>query len=225
MEWTMIIQRPEPKIIRFGLGNSKRLESALWRLWVQGNETYLATRTSVGISKISLHNTGHWMLTADTASLPVKGPSVLGSGVRGGPRLAFPGVPPKVRLRGVDDVTTKRVFLFDPPAVGTWRDFTIVFTAPGAAIGGIAEVFPRGANAVGPLRLRNGDNVWLVTFTVMMTGDDIALVHRERAKFQITLKRDILAVPEASAVLLFDVADDVSMLLCLELGRENLRVG
>lgn len=46
--------------IRFGARGLARPASAVWRLWVEGDETYLAARDLGGTFKISLHSSGRW---------------------------------------------------------------------------------------------------------------------------------------------------------------------
>jgi len=217
-----MILTPERKIIRFGLGTSGRALSPLWRIWVQGDETYLAVRTSIGISKVSLHRTGPWVLTTGTSSIQIKGPRVIAENWKVGPRVVFAGVPPTLPLQGVGELTTKRVFLFDPPPLGHWRDFAVLFSARRAEQDALAQFLSAGSEVVGPLVHRNGEGVWLATFTTPMADEQIEYVRAERAKFQVYVKRDVNAVRSAMAVVVTEASNGDTMLISLGLGRENI---
>ncbi len=52
----------DKKTIRFAVGPPHEARSSIWRLWVQGNETYLSTRGLASTLKLSLHQSGKWRL-------------------------------------------------------------------------------------------------------------------------------------------------------------------
>jgi hypothetical protein len=213
---------PERKIIRFGLGRSGHVLSPLWRMWIQGDETYLAVRTFSGVSKVSLHSTGHWVLTAGTSSILIKGPRVLAENWTVGPRVVFAGVPATLPLEPVGERTTKPVCLFEPPPQGHWRDFAVLFSArpPDPEVG--PQFLPAGSEVVGPLVRRSGGGVCLATFTTPMTDEQVEYVGAERAKFRVFVKRDVDALRSALAVLVVDASNGDTMLISLCLGRENI---
>src|SRR5688572_12920965 len=93
-----MLLEPDGKILRFGLRSAGLPVSPLWRMWVQGDETYLAARNAIGIAKISLHSTGHWAFTAGTGRLSVSGPRQLIGDWVVGPRIVFPGIAPEMPL-------------------------------------------------------------------------------------------------------------------------------
>ena len=93
------------RIVRFGLGSSDRLASPLWRMWVQGDETYLAVRMAIGVSKVSLHSSGFWKLDAGNERVPIKGPRKLSENWKAGPRVVIPGFPPQKPLPPIQERT------------------------------------------------------------------------------------------------------------------------
>jgi hypothetical protein len=52
----------QQKTLRFGVGTPEEYRGAIWRLWVQGNDVYLAARDLIGQIKYSLHRSGQWRL-------------------------------------------------------------------------------------------------------------------------------------------------------------------
>lgn len=50
--------------LRVAPARDGRLAASIWRVWAQGDEVYLASRSVARISKVSLHRTGAWFLDA-----------------------------------------------------------------------------------------------------------------------------------------------------------------
>lgn len=142
------------RIVRFGLGSSDRLASPLWRMWVQGDETYLAVRMAIGVSKVSLHSSGFWKLDAGNERVPIKGPRKLSENWKAGPRVVIPGFPPQKPLPPIQERNTRQAFLFPEPPEGYWRDFAVLFSKAHAEE--VAPLLPQDSDVVGPLPLRNG---------------------------------------------------------------------
>jgi hypothetical protein len=66
----------EKNTIRFAVGSPDEYRSAIWRLWVQGNDVYLAARVLTGFIKISLHRSGIWRLAwTDQSGIRTQGSS------------------------------------------------------------------------------------------------------------------------------------------------------
>jgi len=60
----------EKRTLRFAVGTAQEYRSAIWRLWVERNDAYLAARTLGGLIKLSLHESA-----SDTLDVPVGLPS------------------------------------------------------------------------------------------------------------------------------------------------------
>ena len=217
-----MVLRPDGRIIRFGLGSSGLPSSALWRMWVQGDETYLAVRTGIGLSKVSLHSTGHWALTAGTGRIPINGPQTLTDNWKAGPRVVFPGVPPILSLRTFEEAIYKRVFLFETPPESHWRDFAVVFSTASAGTDDLIRILPPGSDVIGPLRQRSGDGVWLATFATTMTSEQVEDIRTDRDKFRVTIRGDLNSLRSALALLIRDATNGDTMLININLGRENI---
>jgi hypothetical protein len=51
---------PDPTL-RFAAGSPERPNSAVWRLWTHGSDTYLAARIAAHLFKVSMHKSGEWI--------------------------------------------------------------------------------------------------------------------------------------------------------------------
>lgn len=217
-----MVHTVDGKVIRFGLGNSGVAVSPVWRLWIQGDETYLAVRTMIGISKISLHRNRHWRMTTGASATPLAGPRRLSERFTAGPRVVFPGIPPTDPLlqQQSEDLRKRQAFLFDPPAAGQWRDFVVVFGH--AAVGeSPSHVLPSDSQLIGPLSLRSERRVWLGTFVLQMSASEIEYVRTERGKVRVFFRGELSAFRSTMALLAQDTAAGDTMLVALELGRTN----
>lgn len=199
-------------------------------MWVQGDETYLAMRTTIWISKISLHSSDRgalagWALTAGTRRVPINGSRRLSNNWTAGPRVVFPGIPPLVSLGAPKELTKKRVFLFDDPPNAHWRDFAVLFSRPSASTDDLVRLLPIGSEVIGPLPLRNGDAAWLATFVTPMIDEQVEYIRAERDKFRVTIKGGLTSLRSVNAMIIQDVANGDTMLINIGLGRENIVLG
>lgn len=217
-----MVLTPDKPIIRFGLGTAGIPSSALWRMWVRGDETYLGVRTALGLSKVSLHSTGHWALAAGTGRVSINGPRLLNGEWKAGPRVVFPGVPPLTPLGPFEQRIAKSAFLFAAPDLGHWRDFVVLFGAPSARPDDVIKKLPSGSDLVGPIFHRCGDVAWLATFLAPMTNEQVEYIRAERNKFRLTVQGNLDSLPGAVAILVQDAANGDTMLINVDLGRENI---
>lgn len=215
-------RKPSGRIIRFGLRASTGLGSPLWRMWVQGDETYLAMRTAIGISKISLHSSGKWVFTAGTGRVKINGPRRLNDNWSVGPRIVFPGLPPTIRLATYERGGNGKCFLFESPPTCHWRDFAVLFSEPSADPKEIVRLLPQGVEAIGPLPLRSDSVSWLATFITTMTPTEIQYINSERAKFRVTVTGGIDSMRAPWANLIQDIENGDTMIVNIELGRDNI---
>ena len=191
-------------------------------MWVQGEETYLGVRTFLGVSKISLHSTGHWALVTGTGRVRINGPRRLNGDWTAGPRIVYPGLHPRTPLSGLEAETKRPVVLFEDPPGAHWRDFAVLFARPTAKVSDLVGLMPSGIEVIGPLPHRSGASVWLATFVARMTQEEQEYIRAERSKFQVTVRSDPEAVKSAVAILVQDTTGGDTMLVNIALGRENL---
>jgi hypothetical protein len=214
---------PDGRVIRFAIGEAGQASSALWRMWVHGNETYLGVRTLIGVWKVSLHSSGYWVAAAGSERVHINGPRELTNRITAGPRVVFAGLPPERPLGRVEERVHRPVMLFDCPE-NTWRDFAVLFSGPSTIVSDVESVLPRSAALIGPLAHRNGGAAWLATFVTPMTSDNLGYVRAERRKFQVVVKKDSTSLQSISAVLIQDAANGDTMFVTIELGGENVVV-
>jgi len=214
--------KPSGRIIRFGLREAADLGSPIWRMWVQGDETYLAMRSAIGISKISLHSSGKWAFTAGTGRVRINGPRRLNDTWSVGPRIVFPGLPLTRRLGTYEHDAGNKCFLFECPPTRHWRDFAALFSEPSADANDVVSLLPQGVEAMGPLRLRSGHSAWLATFVAEMTSNEIEYVESERAKLRVTVTGGLDSIRAPWANLIQNVENGDTVIVNIELGRDNI---
>ena len=197
------------RVIRFGITESNRLCSPIWRIWVQGEETYLEVRTMLGVSKVSLHSSGRWVFSAGTSRVPICGPRTLDSLWSAGPRIVFPGIPPKKPIAWVDNEDHGTLHVFGAPPKNHWRDFVILFAEPLADSNHLDKLLPPGFEAIGPMRLRSGRGVWLATFITPMTRREVKFIESERNKFRVIISGDAKSIRAPWATLIQDVENGI----------------
>jgi hypothetical protein len=219
-----VILAPDGKIIRFGLGIEGKPTAPLWRMWVQGDETYLAVRTTIGVSKVSLHSTGRWALRIGAARVHINGPRRLTDDWMAGPRIVYPGVRPRLPIAGHNERTHKPVLLFHDPPEANWRDFAVLLGRSAADLSFINNQRPMGSDLIGPLVHRSDGSAWIATFITQMTQEQQEWIRTERGKFEVTVSREPESLRSVVAMLIQDTVNSDTMLVNLELGRENIVV-
>ena len=130
--------------IRFASGPKACPSSSNWRLWVNGDDTYLASRQTARTLKLSLHASGTW-ISAFTSESKVQitdsisgrvsrrhttwsRPAELAPGWTQGPSLVVPGVSWRGELTGTVDYHPKTSW-FPAPPEGGQICFTVFFSA------------------------------------------------------------------------------------------------
>ena len=162
------------KTLRFGVGSPDEYRSAIWRVWVQGNDVYAAARKISALIKFSLHRSGKWRL-AWTESSGVKSqrsgeraeekwtrPDPFRPGWTQGPSIIVPhsGVKRPFAHDPEDDL--RNILWIPTPAPGARHHVTILFAASDAPPDSWATITRPDDQRLGVLDLRNGDKI-LVT--------------------------------------------------------------
>lgn len=184
------------KALRFAVGNSDEYRSAVWRLWIQGKDVYLAARTSADLIKFSMHRSGIWRLawtkqsgiTALGSSDRVEGrwtrPPQFRVGWTQGPSVVVPSVelarPFKHASTGLGEV------VWIPPAgPGSKHHLTVLFEDVQAPAAGVAGVLLPSDKEVGVLRFKEGGYVRLHQREVAMNEIERSFVSDRKADMQI----------------------------------------
>jgi len=141
-----------------------------------------------------------------------------------GPRIVYPGVRPRLPITVHNERTNKPVVLFDDPPEAYWRDFAVLFGSSAATISAINRQLPTGSDLIGPLVHRSGGTAWIATFLTEMTQEQQEWIRSERNKFEVTVSREPESLRSAVAMLIQDTVNSDTMLVNVELGRENIVV-
>jgi hypothetical protein len=136
-------------VVRFAVGEPSAPRSSVWCVVCQGEDVYLGTRTSMGISKLSLHQSGRWRFAFTTQSgMTIEGNRLLKRwlrrdeytpGITRGPSFLFPylsAVGSRTVLNGekIDGVSW-----IPAPRPGRLVDVAIYFVAKGSVLTGGEE--------------------------------------------------------------------------------------
>lgn len=188
----MVIAPLDKKVIRFGLGTTKRPTFFIWRLWVQGDEAYL-TFVPESSPKFSLHSSGCWKIDLDAYRHNLTGPVRLDDNWMLGPVIFFVNVPhaESTAIDGVAELAEKRkkVLWFDHPKDWHLCEFAVFVgeaELPDDALPP-PDTEAEDTDFIGPLRLRNGQLIWVrrVTKPFPLEGRDyIYQLKREARGFR-----------------------------------------
>jgi hypothetical protein len=226
----------EKNTIRFAVGSIDEYRSAIWRLWVQGNDVYLAARVLTGFIKISLHKSGIWRLAwTDASGVKAQGsmdrveerwqrPQEFRKGWTQGPAIIVPHSGIQSPFRHLPDTDKIRIVWSPVPKPGHQHYFTILFASPQAPNDSWQTVLRAGDVRLGMLNLRNGDKVILCRREVAMQAKQIAFVIPFVQDMRINYDTEIPEVYGASVYSSGTDDEGHPYLLDMALGWENVRV-
>jgi hypothetical protein len=170
------------RVLRFAPIRDLVQRANTWRIWVQGNECYLAMRDGTRLFKVSLHRHFRWQLSGSTMVHRLARPISRSDGWVLALQLAF--LIDDDVLRPVTK-TDASYLILDVP-VGCKYLVNVLFP-PGA--GKNAEPIPKdfGGNVLGRLPLRNGRSVLVTGFARKRSSQDMAIVKDVRDNLRVTL--------------------------------------
>jgi len=125
------------KIIRFAAGNPNEPFSGLWRMVVSKNDVYLGIGQTMGIFKVSLHESGVWILAATKESGVTfqnenrrakqwNRPLEHAKGITRGPSIIVPRT--SLGSRAIKEKEkSKKAFWFRGPEKGELVEFSLYF--------------------------------------------------------------------------------------------------
>lgn len=177
---------------RFGVGSPDGQYSMVWRVWVHGDEIYVAPRNMANLVKLSLHSSGIWRwawVKDSVLDRQTEGDRVHRKWLKPdpfipewvvGPSVMFPSSP--VKGWGADPVeTTKDVSWLTPPGPNEKVTVSMMLGEPG--------VMPardlreeRRFPLLAELSLRSGGRVWIASRTDRMTLEEVAGVATVQAR-------------------------------------------
>ena len=173
-------------VIRFAVGEEDWAFVRPWRIWTHGSDTYIAVRQMGGLVKMSLHDSGVWVLawTRESAVTPGETggnrrmmrwdrPEEFRPGWTRGPVIAIPRVDDKHDLPVPIDSVFEGVTWLPTPAIGNMVTVSILFARNRMLH---PNEFDRGT-VVGSLPLRDGGMVWMMAVErPIMSGERAGIV-------------------------------------------------
>lgn len=225
----------EKKTLRFAVGSPEEYRSAIWRLWVQGNDVYLAARFLTGLMKLSLHQSGIWRLAwTEQSGVRAKGstdrvqtrwqrPPEFRPGWTQGPAVIIPNSGIQKPFRHSSDEDTTRVVWSPTPKPGHELRFTVLFANSKAPADSWQTVLRVGDAYLGKLNLKNGDKVVLCRRELVMQYKQISFVIPFVQDMHINYPAEVPEVYGASVN--FAGTDDEGhpYLVDMALGWDNVR--
>jgi hypothetical protein len=164
----------ESQTLRVVVGTEFGPRSAVWRIWTQKNEVYVAPRSLAGEIKTSLHASGRWRHGfTDTARSPfvpagdrafykwqrppefVNGATLALRIIVPADELTAPGVEPPVKEKAKTE-------LFAAPPSGWVSYIALVLTAPGRPVDGHPRPERGDSVLLGSWALDSGEMLWVV---------------------------------------------------------------
>jgi hypothetical protein len=232
------------KTFRFAVGSPEEYRSAIWRLWVQGNDVYLTMRSPRArikaqspkvLIKFSLHGSGIWRLAwtqesgllaqgiADRVEKRWYRPSEFRPGWTQGPAVIVPHTGIQRPFRRDHGEDTGSVTWSPTPQPGYKHHFTILFASAQAPDDSWQTVIRPEDALLGTLDLRNGDKVVLCRREVPMVEQESSYIDGFMRDMCINYDTEVPEVNSAS-VFIFDT-DDAGHPYALDipLGWENVR--
>jgi hypothetical protein len=224
-------------VLLFGLGNASEYHSAVWRLWVQGDDVYLAARVQARFLKISLHTSGIWRaawttesgLTEKTSGDRVlkrwSRPAEFLPGWTRGISVAIPNTNVKRPFKRIHPPSKKSVHWFPRPSRGGQAHFLTIFAPASAAEKDWTEIGIEGDKVVGILEQKSGGKIFLIYRELTMSNDQRREVERDAATLRINYKASSGSVEpsaEASLTQALTGSDGLPYVLEYPLGWDNM---
>jgi hypothetical protein len=223
------------KTLRFAVGTPEEYRSAIWRLWVQGDDVYLATRTMTQFIKLSLHRSGIWRLAwTEESSMKAQGsynrveqrwqrPAEFRLGWTQGPAVIVPNSGIWKPFQRALDQEKIPVHWSSIPQPGQKYHFTVLFARSQAPQNSWQTVVRSDDSLLGVLDLRNGDKIVLHRREIPMVEKESSYVHSFVQNMRIHCKADAPEICEASVFTAGTDDAGYPYLLDMSLGWENVR--
>jgi hypothetical protein len=221
------------RTLRFAAGSPSVYHSAIWRLWVQGDDVYLGARGVLHLLKLSMHKSGIWRLAwtqesgirrphlSDRVEERWLRPPEFCPGWVKGPVLIVPDTDRRSRFAHLA-ANDPKIYWTPPPRRGHKVEFTVLFAAASAAEESWHHVFRRGDLVLCRFSLRDGSRVALSHRESPISPSEIAQVRHYLADLKIHYPKRI---PRAVAASVFSAGLDsmaAPYILDLALGWENV---
>jgi hypothetical protein len=170
----------ERKQYRFALGSSDDQLSSAWRLWTQGDEAYLATRTFVSVAKLSMHSNGYWQFGIEKLAVPYRRPASYRTGWVRGPGVLIHHNDLDLRLPYYQPSSEHKITWLRQPLVGHVAQFGLRFVDPTVSKRAMAASEGEGTELIAVLRLRTLGHLCVFRTDRPITIDEAAQVAETR---------------------------------------------
>jgi hypothetical protein len=213
--------------ITVAVGSPDDARSMVWRMWVQGDEVYLAPSTTglLPFLKVSLHKSGRWhSKLGKYKSLRWQRPKD-NSGLTNGIMILVDPLPVEQPFRN-KTVTAPKIEWLTPPLYGKLLTLIIVIATPTADLD--SSRFPIGARIVGKLKKHNGEWALLIAYAMSLTEPISQKILEERSKIKIhvkegrTVKAQLLDGSRAAMTFNPGASGEMPTIYDLSLGWENV---
>ena len=166
---TIMVRR---NTLRFGIGTADCPYTTVWRLWANKSDVYLSVRSLAGSFKLSLHESGVWTSAyTEQSGVKVKEfgggrrhttwsrPTEFMAGWTRGPKIMFPYVPWAGDFKQSEFL--KDCTWFPAPTEGKFLEVSLFFSSLDDVVPTLEVLGSTGMYEEVPLRLANGQYVWL----------------------------------------------------------------
>jgi hypothetical protein len=196
MKTTETWQMADSAVIRVAAGSLLYRCSPVWRFWANKSDVYFAARSTAGIYKISLHESGAWIsaFTAQSARTPEelrdrrhktwRRPPEFTPGWTHGPAVLLPWAPWQPTLPVPPETVTEDTIWVPCPKEMRQVAISLLIASPNVPKGGEHDVSIDGDRLIGTLDLANGEKVWLQIRETEMNEDSLSGVRSAGKEYE-----------------------------------------
>lgn len=172
--------------LRFAAGTPDFQNSSVWRLWANGDDVYLAGRSSAGLHKYSLHQSGVWVsamteqsgqagaLDGNRRQARWDRPKEFTRGWTRGPVVLIPWTKWQDEIPFTDEYTSDTIWIAGP-SQGNKVLFNTFFSGNHASADTL-ESISRSSNTIGSLDLATMGKIWLEVKEMPLSDEDISYI-------------------------------------------------
>ena len=224
---------PDPTV-RFAAGTPERPRSSVWRLWTHGSDAYLGARVTLGMFKLSMHQSGAWIcaFTSQSGVVDETGsrrhhtwqrPAEFSPGWTQGPAVGVPWTTWRDQLPSIEVLPPDTAWVPGPKR-NKKVTFSILIQGAGDSSDIRSVSLPGDRVLHDGLSLSNGETVWIQVRYSEMSPDEnkgIAAVEREFRGFKVTGSLDSV---HAWGLWITTSVNEIPLLVQLPLGRRHITV-
>jgi hypothetical protein len=195
-----LIEVNEGKQLRFALGARNDPCSSAWRIWTQGDEAYVAVRTSITVAKLSLHSNGYWPFRVGNNIVGYRRPAQSPPGWTRGPGILIAHNDLDLRLPYYDPRPLDHITWLSQPAAGHVAQFAIRIVDASVPSRDWLDPVLAGGAAIAALKLRSLGRLCVHRLDRRLTAEEAS---------QVAMRRTILESkhPETAPERVFGISN------------------